>query len=355
MSHPPAETPTRRTGRPLGKLWMLNDVATLYLAHLELLDRKKNTLRVYLNRLTTVQDVFGRERDMRTWTAADRERYIRERKGKVVNRTINFELITLQSAVSLSIEKGKLELKKDLLKIASPLLPIEENEVRSLTLDEMGRLLAAARSGKNADQVELAIAIILDSGLRHRETCQLRIRDIDTKAKIVRVSSQTTKKRKPREIPISDELCALVDSYIAAGHASDTHFFPGAKPGTARHNLQGYVKAAFDAAGLSETVTQRLHAVRKTWATDTAAVAPIHHLQAMAGWKDLKTAQKYIESRPEERRQAMAQVHAKRRLALKSTPTPTTSTGIDPTELRELVAGGMSYDAAITYLEKRRG
>src|SRR5262245_2869046 len=146
-----------------------------------------------------------------------------------------------------------------------------------LSSEEVGRLIAAARPGRQRTMVQTAYAC----GLRINELLHLCVTDIDSARMVVCI--RQGKGRKDRLVPLSARLLAELRTYWRA-HRPTTWLFPGALPdqpvtdGTVFRWFQDVVARA----ELSKRVTW--HTLRHSFATHLLeAGVDLATLQALLG------------------------------------------------------------------------
>lgn len=171
-----------------------------------------------------------------------------------------------------------------------------------LTEEELGRILAAARSSSARDYVLLAV--LAGAGLREAEVVGLKIgdfREAREEQVILRVSG---KGQKIRAVPVSPELWQLVQRYVLlSGRSLTSHVDArkplfasreggGDKPLTTR-SVRYIVKKYANAAGITKAISP--HSIRHTVGTNMAVnEAPLLVIQQFLGHSDPKTTMRYI-------------------------------------------------------------
>lgn len=95
------------------------------------------------------------------------------------------------------------------------LLKTDEDTFQPLTTDEINRLLNAPNEEEYAQfRDKVCIYLILDTGIRNSEMFDLKIEDIDFKSRAIYLPSDVTKNRKPRILPLSNEVLSLLMELI---------------------------------------------------------------------------------------------------------------------------------------------
>jgi integrase/recombinase XerD len=171
-----------------------------------------------------------------------------------------------------------------------------------LTEEELGRMLAAARSNSMRDYVLLAV--LAGAGLREAEVVGLKIGDFrETQGGqvLLRILG---KGQKIRAVPISPELWQLVQRYILLSERSLTSHADARKPLFASREGEGHkplttrsvryiVKKYAEAAGITKAISP--HSIRHTVGTNMAVnEAPLLLIQQFLGHSDPKTTMRYV-------------------------------------------------------------
>ena len=171
-----------------------------------------------------------------------------------------------------------------------------------LTEEELGRMLAAARSKSMRDYVLLAV--LAGAGLREAEVVELKIGDFrETQGGqvLLRILG---KGQKIRAVPISPELWQLVQRYVLLSERSLTSHADARKPLFASREGEGgkplttrsvryIVKKYAEAAGITKAISP--HSIRHTVGTNMAVnEAPLLLIQQFLGHSDPKTTMRYV-------------------------------------------------------------
>lgn len=188
-----------------------------------------------------------------------------------------------------------------------PALP-PRDDIRFLTLEELDAVIAHARPGPFQRLDRLVFLAAATTGLRKGELVALRWRDIDWKARRIRVRRNYVRgqfgtpksRRSSRSVPMTEELAAELRA-----HRRRTRFggrddlvlcHPDEGGPLAKANVARRFKAALKAAGLEP---HRFHDLRHTFGTHAAgAGAPMRVLQEWMGHRDLTTTQIYADYAP---------------------------------------------------------
>jgi integrase/recombinase XerD len=168
-----------------------------------------------------------------------------------------------------------------------------------ISADEAKRLLAVADCLK----ARVMLSLSYGCGLRAGEVVRLKVKDIDSAQKIIRI--EQSKSRKDRNVMLSPEMLDLLrqwwkvrpSRYDAGTPVQERWLFPGSKgrragkPITTRHLNRLFHEAA-EAAGIKKSVT--LHALRHSFATHLLERGTdIRIIQALLGHDKLETTARY--------------------------------------------------------------
>ncbi|WP_372600276.1 tyrosine-type recombinase/integrase [Amphritea sp.] len=164
-----------------------------------------------------------------------------------------------------------------------------------LTLDEVSRLLLAAKTAK----FRAAFGLGYGAGLRIQEICHLKVKDIDSQRMAIRV--EQGKGKKDRFAMLSNNLLLLLRAWWREGHARGRLYdsgwlFPGqnpVNPMTARHLSRVCLMAAKE-AGITKHVT--MHALRHSFATHLLEQkVDIRVIQVLLGHSKIQTTTRYTQ------------------------------------------------------------
>jgi integrase/recombinase XerC len=171
------------------------------------------------------------------------------------------------------------------------LIPETPRAPRQLEDSEEEALLAAvAAHGSARDQV--LITLLLHTGLRAREVCALRRRDVTLgkRSGILRVYG---KRNKYREVPLNATARAALASCLAQAGDAEAPLFPSEKTGTAlTARGLGYLVAKY--AALAQVADLSPHDLRHRFGYRMAARTPLHRLAQIMGHDSLDTTMLYI-------------------------------------------------------------
>lgn len=156
-----------------------------------------------------------------------------------------------------------------------------------LSMDEVVRFLEAVPSLKSRTALTTAYA----TGLRASEVTGLKITDIDSGRKVIRV--EHGKGGKDRYVMLSPQLLGILRTYWRLARPT-SWLFPGRAESRPidRQVLYAACRSACTAAGLDKHVT--VHTLRHSFATHLlGAGADLRSIQELLGHASLSTTQKY--------------------------------------------------------------
>ncbi len=160
---------------------------------------------------------------------------------------------------------------------------------RVLSVEESERLIGCA-----ADHLKPIIKFALQTGLRKGNILNLRWSQVDLDKKQIHIQAEEFKNRDHHVQLITDETVELLESLLQNASAACEFVF------TYKGQRINSIKTSFNAARRRSGIAHcRFHDLRRTQATRLRlAGVPAEDIQALNGWKDIKTALKY--ARPTE-------------------------------------------------------
>lgn len=174
---------------------------------------------------------------------------------------------------------------------AVKLVPAVEQAPRQLSDREEERLVASVKAnGSLRDRT--IIVLMLHTGLRAREVCQLRPADISIgeRSGVVRVVG---KRNKYREIPLNATARRALEEYMRTISKDVAYLFPSEKTGKAltERGLGYLVKRYASAAKLADVSS---HDLRHRFGYRMAETVPLHRLAQIMGHDSLDTTMIYV-------------------------------------------------------------
>lgn len=178
------------------------------------------------------------------------------------------------------------------------LMKVDEDTFEPLTADEIDRLLKAPDIREYAQFRDLvSMYLILDCGIRCGEMFDLETKDVDFKSRAIILPGSKTKNRKPRILPLSNQVLKLLMELITEVKANfDTDYIFvsnfGEKylPTSFRRRVAMYKEKA----NIKKRVSP--HGLRHQFCHDYIMNGgDIFTLQRIAGHQDITTTRKYIQ------------------------------------------------------------
>lgn len=203
--------------------------------------------------------------------------------------TINRRLVTLKRFFEWAALEAKVH--RDPSKPVK-LLPEEKTNPRQMTDQEEAALITATQ--QRGSLRDLAILLVmLRSGLRTMEVCNLTPGDIRIQEHHPFLIVRSGIRNKSREVPLDVACSAVLDKYMAGLSPETVYLFPSEKTGSRlteralRHLIQKYMRAA-RIQGL------RAHDLRHRFGYVMAANMPLPRLAQMMGHDRLNTTMIYV-------------------------------------------------------------
>jgi len=202
--------------------------------------------------------------------------------------TINRALVSLKRYSAWLVSEGLLT--RDPVAPVK-LIPATTGAPRQLSDTEEEKLLATVAAHASARDQSL-ITLMLHTGLRAREVCGLRRRDV-TLGKRSGVLRVYGKRNKYREVPLNATARAALTDALAESSDPETALFPSAKTGAAlTARGLGYLVAKY--AALAQVADLSPHDLRHRFGYRMAAHVPLHRLAQIMGHDSLDTTLLYI-------------------------------------------------------------
>jgi len=179
------------------------------------------------------------------------------------------------------------------------LLKTDEDTFQPLTSDEIERLLNAPNIEEYAQFRDMvSIFLILDTGIRNSEMFNIKIEYVDFKTRAIYLPSEITKNRKPRILPLSNEVLSLLMELITEvkhNWGDSEYVFLSSYGG--RHQPRSFTRK-LDIYKHRANITKRVtpHGLRHQFCRDYIMNGgDIFTLQRIAGHEDITTTRKYIQ------------------------------------------------------------
>lgn len=234
-------------------------------------------------------------------------KFIKEDESKVglSDTTININLRTIKALLNYLEREELIEVNPaDRVK----LIKQDVDLTNCFTEDEVKEIL---RQPNQKDYVGfrdyVGICLLLDSGMRIQEVLSLRQKDIDFSSRFITVSSEVSKNRKHRLVPISNHTVKLLLQLISENKAhfvTDRIFLSCYGEPLSPNHFNKRLKFYAEKAGI-EGKKVTAHVYRHTWAkTMVLNGCDPFTLQKIGGWADIRTMRRYIQMDTKEMRRS---------------------------------------------------
>jgi integrase/recombinase XerC len=234
------------------------------------------------------EDVIFKLEDVATPTLT-RYREVMQKTMGLKPSTINRRLITLKRFFEWANSEGLI--RRNPSKPVK-LVPEEKASPRQMTDKEEAALIAAVEhKGSLRDQTILHL--MLHTGLRTMEVCDLTPEDITLGKRSGQLTVRSGKRNKQREVPLNSTVRVALEKYMPVLQKNIAILFPSEKTGDRlserglRHFIQKYMKMA-NLEGLSA------HDLRHRFGYVMAENTPLHRLAQIMGHDSLDTTMIYV-------------------------------------------------------------
>ena len=231
-------------------------------------------------------------------------------ENSISSRSVNRKLSTLKSYFRFLLKEGLID-KNPMQKILPPKsskrLPVFiEQESMDLLLDEIdfGKGITAKRD-------KLILELFYSTGIRLNELINIKITDINFTLRIIKIFG---KRNKERFIPLSYELCALMQDYVKLlkdKHTNNTYLFVTNK-GDKLYEKFVY-RLAINYLSKVTTINKKSpHILRHTFATHMLnSGADLNAIKEILGHANLSATQVYTHNTIEKLKSVYNQAHPK--------------------------------------------
>ncbi|WP_135554715.1 tyrosine-type recombinase/integrase [Paenibacillus cymbidii] len=205
--------------------------------------------------------------------------------------TINRRLVTLKRFFEWAVSESRI--RRDPSKPVK-LVPEEKASPRQMTDKEEAALIAAAERGGSIRDLTL-LTVMLHTGLRTMEICDLAPGDIQIGTSGGQLTVRSGKRNKQREVPLNATCKTALENYLAVLPSGCPYLFPSEKTGdrlterALRHLIQKYRKAA-RLEGLSA------HDLRHRFGYVMAENTPLPRLAQIMGHDSTDTTMIYVKA-----------------------------------------------------------
>jgi len=216
--------------------------------------------------------------------------------------SINRALITLKRYCAWAVQEG--QLGRDPTR-GVKMVGQEEEGTQPLTdTDEAALLKAVTAAGSARDQT--LIVLMLHTGLRVQEVCQLKRADLTLNKRSGSVTVRG-KRNKYREVPLNTTARKALEEYLAIFTGDSPYLFPSEKTGGAlTERALGFVIKKY--ARAAKLPWLRPHDLRHRFGYRMAQVVPLHRLAQIMGHESLDTTMIYIKATKADLQQAVEKI-----------------------------------------------
>ncbi len=205
--------------------------------------------------------------------------------------TINRRIVTLKRFFEWALSESRVS--RDPSKPVK-LVPEEQVSPRQMTDKEEAALIAAVEH-KGSIRDQTIIILMLHTGLRTMEVCDLALGDIQIGKRSGLLVVQSGKGNKQREVPLNITARTTLEKYLVNISLDNPHLFSSMKTGgrlterAIRHLIEKYMQAA-RLDGLSA------HDLRHRFGYVMVERTPLHRLAQIMGHNSLDTTMIYVKA-----------------------------------------------------------
>jgi len=243
---------------------------------------------------------FFKEAPLAMLTSSDIERYKKKRieQDHISGGSINRELATISHLLSKAVEWGWIKYKPCQIKKFKE----NRNRITYLTLEQMKRLLIAAKQDQNP-HIYPFIRVGLETSMRRSEILNIQLKHIDLERQLIDIPQA---KAGAREQPITKRLAQFLQERLQQATHQQIWLFPSASSETGHViNIDKAFRRAVIAAGLDPKQVVR-HTLRHTAITHLVqAGVDLPTVQRISGHKTLQMVVRYSHQNGEHIQSAM--------------------------------------------------
>jgi integrase/recombinase XerC len=212
---------------------------------------------------------------------------VRSLKPATINRRLN----TLKRFFHWSVEK-----QVNSTNVSKPLklVPEEKSSPRQMTDQDEAALVAAAQKYGTVRDHTL-ILLMLHTGLRSMEVCNLTRQDVQLGKRSGSVTVRSGKRNKHRDVPLNVTTRAALEIYLPTLKEESIYLFPSEKTGQrlGERALRYLIKKYMQLAKLEGF---RAHDLRHRFGYVMAERTPLHRLAQIMGHDSLDTTMIYVQA-----------------------------------------------------------
>jgi len=210
---------------------------------------------------------------------------------KLKPATINRRVLTFKRYFEWTLDQG---ITSSNVAKALKLIPEIKSPPRWIADKEEAALVAAVeKNGNLRDQT--IIILMLHTGLREMEVCDLTLEDITIGKKSGTLIVRAGKRSKYREVPLNITIRTMLETYLSSLNEETEYLFVSGKTKgrLSERGLRYVIKKYVDKAGLENI---RAHDLRHRFGYVMAKRTPIHRLAQIMGHNSLDTTAIYIQA-----------------------------------------------------------
>ncbi len=191
------------------------------------------------------------------------------------------------------------EWKNPIRKVAAPKVP--ENILEPVTLEAVTALLGACKQGKHAERDKAIFLLLLDTGIRARELCNLNLEDVDMGGGAITI--RKSKSGKPRLVYIGRTTRRALRAYLRTRRGDCPALFASAFDDRLSYlGLREILRRRARDAGIAEPT---LHQFRRAFAIGYLRNGgDVFTLQKLMGHSDLGVLRLYLKLSDQDARSA---------------------------------------------------
>jgi len=264
-----------------------------------------------LDKVVRLDDFFKEHRVSQITTDRIREFILKLQRDELANQTINHSLAALRHMLRVAKRDGKV---REIPYI--PMLKPAPPRKGLLSHKKYPELLKSL-----PDYLQPVLALAYHTGMRRAEISNLKWSDVNFIERVIRLNAGETKNDSAREIPITDELKALLENQFVKRDPRCPFVCFRLDPRRNVLPIGDFRKVWKNRCAKLGIGDLRLHDLRRTFITDAEdAGAPRHEIMKITGHKTESVYRRYAIDRRERQRAAMNEIVAFRAKANGANP-----------------------------------
>lgn len=275
---------------------MYDTYLELFINYLESNNRSKNTIEQYEKEISKFFNfLVGKKiEDIEEVRAIHIDLYMADQiKKKNASSTRAKKLTIIKSLFKFLFSREYITKNPTLVIDGIKIKDVDRKKKFVLTRKESERLIkTVTKYSRNVEKSRLMLFIMLKCALRVDELCNLKVDNIDTKGKVIRVNG---KGGKTRYVPLFDEMNGDLKAYLKKRSSKSEFLFTNKNTDEAisTRAVHDFVKSYVEKAGIRKNIG--CHALRRTAATQLLKDgASITSIQKFLGHSSVSTTEKYL-------------------------------------------------------------